>query len=153
MLQKFEKNQRSYFRIYFNNPLCATMTIALVNKKPVNTGRTRVCIEDISASGLRFISNMKMPISEGIILDFQTDILDQSKQFSGFIVRRQALKEDIWEYGVQFIAVDKTSSQYLETFNKLSIKIRKNYNIQDCSFCESDNQEECLKFRIRNINK
>lgn len=148
MLENKQKNKRNYFRIYFKTPLCASMTIALINNKPINTGKTRVCIEDISASGLRFISNVKMPISEGIILDFVTHIFNDVTQFSGYIVRRNEIENNIWEYGVQFLAVEKTSSEYLEILNKLNIKLKKKYNIDDCSFCEKKSKRECLKLQL-----
>ena len=142
------KNRRNYFRIYFDKPLCSTMSISLINKRPVNTGRSKVCIEDISASGLRFVSNFKMPVSSNVIMDFNTKILGQAMQFSGWIVRRDEIKQDIWEYGVRFLAVEKTSSNYLDVLNKLSLKLRKSNHNDFCSFCSKEDKIECLKLRM-----
>ncbi len=142
MEKKFE-NKRNYYRIYFDTPLCSTMTIALVNNKPVNMGKSKVCIKDISAGGLRFICNFEMPISSNVIIDFNTKILGQALQFSGFILRKNVIKENVWEYGVKFVAAEMTSSKYLDTLNKLAIKLNKNYSV-DCAFCSKEDKEKCL---------
>lgn len=148
MTSNANENRRNYFRIYFETPLCGSMTISLINEKPVNTGKTRVCIEDISASGLRFFSTIKIPISQNIIIDFKTDILNENKQFSGYVVRKYEVEEDIWEYGIRFVAVERTSSEYLLILNNLAIKMRKKNNIENCSFCTQEEKRECLKLHL-----
>lgn len=144
-MKKNIDNKRNYYRIYFDTPLCSTMTIALVNNTPVNISKSNVCIQDISAGGLRFICNFEMPISSCIIIDFNTKILGQALQFSGYILRRERLKTNTWEYGVTFIATEKTSFKYLDTLNKLEVKLSKNYRV-DCNFCSKEDKTKCFFF-------
>ncbi len=147
MKQEASKNRRNYFRISFDKPLCSTMSISLINNCPVNTGKTKVCIENISASGLKFVSNFKMPISRDVIINFNTKILNQTIQFSGWIVRRDEIEENIWEYGVHFLSAEKTSSKYLDLLNKLTLKLRKNTDNECCSFCSKEDRLECMRLQ------
>lgn len=140
-------NKREYFRIKLNQPLCAAMTIVLVDGQPMETGSTNVCIEDIGPGGLLFVSHLKLPESKRIILEFDTRICGQDRQFWGSVTRANQKSEGIWEYGLEFYIDEATRSQYTYLFNQLAIKLYKHNQWNNCSICTEDEQAICLQTR------
>lgn len=51
-------NRRKYFRVECATPICSEVTIVRINNQAVNTGATKVCVEDIGPGGLKFISKL-----------------------------------------------------------------------------------------------
>ncbi|RKD29532.1 PilZ domain-containing protein [Thermohalobacter berrensis] len=140
-----ETNRRKFFRIYFNAPLCSEISIIMVNGEKVNTGTTRVCIEDIGPGGLRFLSYLKLPDNAEIILQFNTRILGKNQSFNGEIVWSKKRNSELWQYGVKFIVDDATQNKYVGLLNRLLIRLKKIKILSDCSFCSSENKIRCLR--------
>ena len=76
-------NRRKYFRILFKYPLLASLTVQVVNHKPVQIGSSSILIEDLGAGGLSYQSNIKFPLNKGFILEIKTTILDQTCRLLG----------------------------------------------------------------------
>ena len=55
------KNRRKYFRINFEYPLEAFMTVTEINGRKVQLGNTKILIEDIGPGGLRFLIKYQTP--------------------------------------------------------------------------------------------
>lgn len=58
---KGEKNNRKLFRINLPLEMCGQITFLKVNGNEVKTGKTNICINNISAGGLSFSSKLSFP--------------------------------------------------------------------------------------------
>ncbi|MEW9124684.1 MAG: PilZ domain-containing protein [Thermotaleaceae bacterium] len=140
---------RQYFRITLAQPLCGTMTIALIGDRAIQTGNTDVCIEDIGPGGLRFLSHLKLPTSNNIILEFCSKICGQEYALWGSVVRAVEREKNIWEYGVEFHLDEITQARYVTLFHQLAVKVYKYKQWHDCRFCSKENRVQCLKEKIQ----
>lgn len=50
------KNKRGFYRLESKRPFCANMEIIWIRNNAIQTGNAQVCIDDIAAGGLRFVS-------------------------------------------------------------------------------------------------
>ncbi|WP_094548766.1 PilZ domain-containing protein [Petroclostridium xylanilyticum] len=140
-------NQREYFRIKMEKSLCAQMQIIQFKGKKISTKSTLVCIKDISAGGLRFLSNLKLPINSDIVLAFKTEILQKSIELPGHIVRINELHGNVYEYGVQFLFLDESARPKITALlDHFSILLHKHIPLDTaCSFCKKEEIECPLK--------
>ena len=138
MAKTNQTNRRRYYRIECARPICSEITIVKVNNIPVNTGKTKVCIEDISVGGLKFVSKLILPVDSNIIVNFCVVILEQEIILQGFIVRRSELLSGVLQYGVKFLLEDSEIKSVAKILNALeNLKTR---NVKDFgpSFCIKD---------------
>lgn len=117
-------NRRGFFRIEFKNPLGADMSIFKIGGKKVSLGSTEVIVFDISAGGLRFLSDMKLPVKSGIVLVFETTILEKELSLYGNVVWTKPYKDQIFEYGLEFVFGEKHREAMLQLLNQLQMSIR-----------------------------
>lgn len=136
--------RRRYFRLQLKTPLCAKMTLAMINNKIINTGNSEVCIKDIGPGGLRFLSHLKLPSNPNITLGFQMTISHELLYVNGKIVREYEVQPGIFEYGVRFTVSEGKRDQIIMLVNALAIAIRRKWNITHSSLCPKDDQTECL---------
>ncbi|WP_438315692.1 EAL domain-containing protein [Sporosarcina sp. FA9] len=125
--------RRIYFRIELENPLEAFMTVAELNGKSVQLGQTKVLIENIGPGGLRFISNIKLPVNAGIVLKFQLKILDEDFVLYGGIVHTSEVDE-LNQYGVNFILDEEKRSDLLKHLNQFQLRLRNEPLLEGHSF-------------------
>lgn len=103
-------NRRNYHRVRFTNRnLCAFLRIYSVDGNILRDGmkRTRVCVENISAGGMAFVTSLNFPIEMDytIILDFT--LLGEEFSIESVIVRkREYEKYGLFEYGASFVMDD-----------------------------------------------
>ena len=131
-------NRRRYYRIECARPICSEITIVKVNNIPVNTGKTKVCIEDISIGGLKFVSKLILPVDPNIIVNFSLVVSDQEIILQGFIVRSSELTTGIFQYGVKFLLQESEIKSVGKILNDL--EYLKNRKVTDFgpSFCIKD---------------
>ena len=141
--REIEKN-RLYFRMEFDNLICASMKIKQIKNKSVETQTTNVCINNIGGGGLKFISRLKLPIDATITLEFKIKTLGQILILYGHIVRINKLEENAYEYGVQFSIDDKQRSDLIIMLNKIEILKFKKKEIYDTNFCTKKNYIKCI---------
>ncbi|WP_428909990.1 EAL domain-containing protein [Niallia sp. Krafla_26] len=132
------EERRKFFRMNFDVPLCASMTLTRIHGKDVNLGKTEVLVEDIGLGGLRFLSDIRLPIHRDILLEFKTEILGKTITMYGSIVWMKELKSNIYQYGVEFAIDEQERSHLSKLLNKLAILIRKNPLVPECSFVNVD---------------
>ncbi len=142
--------RRRYFRLRTFVPLCSDMRILQIKGKVVDTPFTKICVLDLSGGGFRFLSELKLPISSEVVLEFQTNILDHKLLLIGHIVRMDIVEDHIYDYGVEFQVDEGKKSQLIRLLNEMQIDIRNNKAIRGCSFCTKSNQIKCLKARLGN---
>lgn len=128
-----KEERRAYFRINFKYPMQATMTVAEIKGKKVQLGSTKVLIEDIGPGGLRFASNVKLPVRSDVVLKFDVKVFNQIITLYGTIVRYPE-NEHFHEFGVKII-VDKQQREHLvKLFNHFQVQLRDNPLLPDHNF-------------------
>lgn len=126
-------NRRNFYRLHLKFPLCAEMTIAKFNNEDVNLGYSKSLIEDISLGGLRFLSTMNLPAQRDLILRFETRILDEQINFTGYIVWKKEVN-NLFQYGLEFNINDKEREKFTPILNRLTIQLNKNSLSPSCDF-------------------
>lgn len=79
-------NRRKYFRVKFIQMLEADMSILEINKKKINVGNTKVLVKNMGPGGLCFVSNIKLPVDRGIVLQFTQQLLGEEIIVRGYSV-------------------------------------------------------------------
>jgi DNA-binding response OmpR family regulator len=143
-----ENERRRYFRVKTTIPLCCDMRIMQIKGKAVDTPFAQICILDTSAGGFRFLSELILPISTEVLLEFKISILDNELLLTGHIVRMEQVETDIYEYGVRFDIDEAKETKLVRLLNEIQIDIRNNVAIRGCSFCTKENQASCLRARV-----
>jgi PilZ domain len=110
------------------------MTISLINNKKVNINYTKILIKDIGPGGLCFISNIRLPISKNIILNFKMQFLEENISMFGHIAWSEKSADTLYEYGVEFILDEGQRCLLINLLNKFQIKIKKSPSSIDGPF-------------------
>ncbi|MCM3570452.1 EAL domain-containing protein [Neobacillus mesonae] len=132
------ENKRRYFRVLLKYPLLADMTIEQVESKKVNLGSTEIKVEDIGPGGLRFSSSLKLPVSNGVVFCFSTEIFTKESNLKGNIVWKKELQNNVYRYGVKFILDQKEQEELIRVLNQLQIRLRRNSILEDCRFVKNE---------------
>lgn len=132
------QHQREFFRLRLEYALCADMTIVLVKGKTMEIGSTRVLIEDIGAGGLRFLSHLKMPASDQLVLQFATDLCGESLKMYGHVVRTLPWETDYYEYAVRFTMDEEQHLQINRLVNRLAIRYRQKRGASEGRFWKGE---------------
>lgn len=117
-------NQRNFFRVSFPNPLEADMTIDEINNVKVNVGKTLIAVENIGPGGLGFHSSIRLPNKRGVVLAFDTTILDHVLKLYGQIVWSREAGEHNYEYGVELLIDEAERANLTKILNQLQILFR-----------------------------
>ncbi len=128
------EERRNFFRVTLDFPLSASMTLIRIHGRKVELGRTEVLVEDIGLGGLRFLSDIRLPVHRDIILEFETEILGNTIKMYGSVVWMRELKSDIYQYGLEFSMDEGERSVLAQLLNRLAILLRKNPLVPDCRF-------------------
>lgn len=120
-----KRNRRKDPRFSFSTPLEADIKLTSIGDRKVEVGVSKVLVENIGAGGLRFVSNLDLPIRSDVIYQFITSILEQSVEINGKIVWKKEVSEDLTEYGVQFI-LENNEQASLSTLLYTFVNIMKN---------------------------
>ncbi|WP_458413689.1 EAL domain-containing protein [Schinkia sp. CFF1] len=134
------ENRRAYFRIDLPRPLIANMTITALGGKHVKLGTTKVLLEDIGPGGVRFTSNIRLPIRSDLILKISTVILDQEIETMGTIVWCKE-EDHLQQYGLQLTISDKARDTLTGLLNQFQAKLRNRIITETCcSFLTTDKE-------------
>ncbi|MED1793031.1 PilZ domain-containing protein [Brevibacillus nitrificans] len=131
-------HQREYFRLKLVQPLCAEMTIVLIKGKMMEIGSAHVLIEDIGAGGLLFLSHLKMPANDQLVLQFATELCGEPITMYGHIVRTGSWEESFYEYAVRFTMEEAQHLEINRLVNRLAIRYRNQKEVMDSRFWKGD---------------
>ncbi|HEY5563782.1 MAG TPA: PilZ domain-containing protein [Clostridiaceae bacterium] len=131
-----EKDGR--FRVKLFYPLVSDMKIESINGKKADVNDTKVLIDNIGPSGLKFISNLVLPVKPEIMFNFGTIILNETIYLSGKIVWKEESVNGLYEYGIKFFHNDEKDQYLIRVFNTLQINMRKSPIVSGCNFCTDD---------------
>jgi len=126
------------FRIKLFYNLHSDIKIKSVNGIIIDSSSTKVLINDIGPSGLKFISNLTLPVNPSVIFNFETLVLDETISVSGYIVWQDESFSGLCEYGIRFIHNDSEEQHLIKLFNTLQISIRRSPLLSGCSFYTGD---------------
>ncbi|WP_449539234.1 EAL domain-containing protein [Ferdinandcohnia sp. Marseille-Q9671] len=131
------KDRRKYYRIPLLFPLESQMTLTSIKGKQVELGNTEVLIEDIGPGGLKFLSNMHLPIRPDVCFRFETMIMGQNEEVDGHIVWKEEVN-GIFQYGLQFEVDEKKRDFLIKKLNHFTLQLRDNPHLQGCKFVKED---------------
>jgi PilZ domain len=112
-------NRRQHFRVKMIQPV--EVVINVVGAK------LPVLLVDMSAGGMRFISDVKFPVTPLYVYEVEMKLLNNHVKISGHVLRISRLAEGIYDYGFIFESDDKEQfSAVYQLVNELSIFLRRN---------------------------
>lgn len=133
-----EIERRKYFRFTFPFPLLAKLYITEVNNRQVNLGYATILVENISLSGLRFLSTFKLPVKSNFKLSFKLELMNELFDLEGALVYRNEDKPEIYAYGVSFNMNSSEQDELARIINRMTILTRSNQNIPNTEFIEEN---------------
>jgi diguanylate cyclase (GGDEF)-like protein/PAS domain S-box-containing protein len=110
--KKTEDNRRQHFRVDLSDPLVGQVTIAKLNERELSLGFSDILVLDISPGGLRFVSKLRLPTKNDILLRFHLKLMDRPTELFGYVVWNRSVTDDLFQYGVQLM-VDEGASEFL----------------------------------------
>lgn len=131
------EERRKYYRLYFKNPLAADLTIKEIKGKNIDVGNSKVLISNISASGLGFVSNLRLPSGRDIILQFVTQIDSTIIKIKGYVVWSNEAGNDLFNYGVEFIIGEQERKDLLDLLDRVKAKMEKDNTLPEGNFVSS----------------
>lgn len=137
------EEKREYFRIQCPHSICTKMTVAKVGEKVVYTNSRRVCVEDIGPGGVRFLTNLELPVRADILYEFEMKLHGDLVSMHGYIRRKRAIEQGVYEYGVEFEVSDLERSQVVMLLNDFNLQIHRRFKLDRTAFCEK-NKLDCL---------
>jgi hypothetical protein len=130
-------NKRSFFRLDLPRPLSSTIKIIPMEQFEFDQDAVRrIAITNLSASGLRFISPVELPENVQFLLEFKFVMLGKEQKLLGQIVRKH--EGNRHEYSVNLTIDDNEQSTLIQLINVLTVSIRRNKPIANCSFCTDE---------------
>ena len=143
--------RRSFYRIDLLFPLSGKMTLTTFQGRQVNLGKTEVIIDNIGPGGIKFTSNMQLPVRPDVNYQFETTIMNYAIVVNGFIVWKNEVKDGFFEYGVEFSISEKDRDQLLKILNIFSLELKKNPFVSDSDLVQED-KYYYLKKRIHSAS-
>lgn len=143
--EKSKFKRRKHNRLAFPIPLEADMRLLSVAGRSIELGVSKVLVENISADGLQFISNLKLPIRGDVIYQFETELLDESIKLNGRIVWKEETNEDLMEYGIKFILDKEDQASLTVLLNSFMSLMKKSNSLPSYRMVNEFNIDEYFK--------
>ncbi|WDV47613.1 PAS domain S-box protein [Clostridiaceae bacterium M8S5] len=129
------KKDRKYYRVALRQSICAKIHLQQNMKDSVmGFSPTNVCITNISAGGLCFISNERLPEYEEYEILFEFKLLGELLNLRGDIVRFGKVKGK-YEYGVRFIIDENERDKLMKILNNVTVINRNLLDLYDTDLC------------------
>jgi hypothetical protein len=135
------QNRRKFFRLPLPHPLSSDVTIIRIKDNVIESGSAQVLIEDIGPGGLRFVSDIKLPVTPQVILEFETKILHHTLQLPGYIVRKIDREKILYEYGVKFTLDYNEHKELFQLLQLMSIRLKRTPVVGGCRFATTEELE------------
>jgi hypothetical protein len=106
--------RRAYFRVDIIESLQAVARIVSINgmqapvQKPMG-----ITVRDISGGGMKIESPLDLPSKAKIVVRVSFSFEEQLFNIEGVIIRKEALKDNINEYGIRFIGIPRIEENRL----------------------------------------
>lgn len=132
--RKNEIEKRKYFRFGFPQHVIGKMTIIEVNNKKVEVGATPILLDNISLGGVKFLSNLKLPINSNMKFNFQFKLMNYPFEIEGTLKWVSEEFGDLYSYGVSFSTNGILEGTLASIINRMSAIHNKNERIPDTDF-------------------
>jgi len=139
------ENMRQFYRLETSMPLCSLMEIIRIKDNAIQSGKAKVCVDDISGGGLKFVTDLQFLVEERVVFQFELQLLNETFKTQGVIVRKRKLDDDLNEYGVQFTMEDSVTARLTQTINQLSVLVQRTPHPSSCTFCDQKERRGCFK--------
>ena len=117
---------RRFLRISPDMPLYGSARIVSIGNRRVNTGIAIVRILNISSGGLRFVSNLRMPIDHTVVLQINLRLDKTTYCIQGYIVHSRKNEVCDYEYGFRFLEPNEGLREALiRLFVRMSYKLQR----------------------------
>lgn len=126
--------RRKFFRVKFIQLLEADLTILEIKGKKINIGNTKVLVKDIGPGGLCFISSIRFPVEQNMVLQFSTELIGEKITVYGHPVWTEQIDDKLFQYGIEFRADENERMELIRILNMVQIKMRKNILFAEGSF-------------------
>lgn len=114
---------RKFYRLNFEYPIIGSFTLISVRGEPKKVGKSKILVKDISAGGIRFTSNMKLPTNIDFVIKVFISIGEISIEYPAQIIWRNQKEGKLYEYGFEFLIDEKDREQLLRFINLLQGKV------------------------------
>ena len=135
-------------RTHFDLPLGASMKIVQIHGGKVEMGKTKVLVEEIGIDGLRFLSDIRLAVSPGLVLELETELLGNQVKMNGEIIGMKEIKSEIYQYELEFINNERERSTLAELLNKVELMYEKKLQVPDGRFVKMDRFEFFIKKKM-----
>lgn len=142
-------NRRKYYRIELLFPLRSKMTLISIGGKEVKLGKTEALIEDIGAGGLKFLSNMELPMRPDVVFQFETTVLNRTIYLNGHIVWKNEI-EGIFQYGLEYTINEIERGELLKLLYHFTLQLKNTPLVPGCHFVEKEKINYVKKLSQRN---
>ncbi len=132
--RKNDIEKRKFFRFTFPHLVIGKMTIVEVNAKKVEVGATPILLENISLGGIKFQSNLKLPINSNMKFKFEFQLMNQTFEIEGILKWIVDEFGDIYSYGVSFFSNGIIEASLASVINRMSTIHNKNERIPNTEF-------------------
>nr|WP_106782342.1 EAL domain-containing protein [Lysinibacillus timonensis] len=140
--------KREFFRFHFPHLVLGNMTIIEVNQRRVQVGATPILLENISLGGIKFLSNLKLPINSNMKFKFDFQLINQTFEIEGTLKWITDEFGNIFSYGVSF-HVDRVLEDTLAPIiNRMSALNKINKRIPDTEFIFDEAHLYLMKSKI-----
>lgn len=117
-----KKYSRKFLRINPDQPMFGTASIVQVGSKKVHTGWARIRILNISPGGLKFVSSLRLPADDKVILQISIRFEGSDYCLQGHVVHCCSTEVGEYEYGFSFPEPDKNLHDALKKlFNRMVV--------------------------------
>ncbi|MGG0719943.1 EAL domain-containing protein [Robertmurraya massiliosenegalensis] len=131
------ENKRKFYRIRLNTPLTADMTIVKFKNKEVKLGSSKAIIEDLSLGGLKYISNINLPVQKDMVIQITTRVLGREVKLIGTNVWKLE-ENDLYNYGFEFILNEVDRDRLAPLFNKMVLQLKESAILPDSSILQEN---------------
>lgn len=128
------EERRKYVRFKFPYHLPMKVYVTKIGSKKVHVGHATGLIEDIGLGGIRFISNIRLPVISELNFKFEFEIMGEKFNLIGSLVYKNDEKHDIFSYGVKFQMSDDETERLAKIINQMTLLRKLNRKIPDTKF-------------------
>lgn len=119
-------NRRGFYRFYPSRDIGVLMRIFSIDGLKLDSKSTEVCMDNISAGGMAFLTELDLPMHTNYTLELEFMILEKTFKLESVVVRKDTEKSYKYkEYGVTFVCSDKVRRELVQVINQLSVYARK----------------------------
>lgn len=142
-----DENRRNYFRMVPGRSLCARMRIHTINGLAIDGHETRVCVENVSAGGMAFTTNLKLPLEVSYTLMIEVTLMGTMFRLESVVVRSDVEERyGLYTYGVTFVTTDAVRTSLLGVINRMDVLAKRTGDVyKACSLCDQRIEKGCFR--------